>query len=253
MREILDFFRQPFDPSEVEFKIQYQPRNNPSKGLVVAFVDARAYQERLDDAVLKGIIDDWWAEYRLEDKILKRGGSEAGVEESVFYVVSCTLFLRKGADIYRRTDAGEGESLKAAYSDALKRAGVQFGIGRYLYRLTGFWVDIEKNRIPEREIERLRKSLPRPKDVPREIGPKPISEGANMAIEEASSSREVILNADKHISQLFEVLKAKGKTREGLLVLQEHMYKIGDPPDDIEKLRRVYQDLRDVLAGKKVV
>ena len=33
-----------------------------------------------------------------------------------------------------------GDRLKAAFSDALKRAAVKFGIGRYLYRLPQQWV-----------------------------------------------------------------------------------------------------------------
>jgi hypothetical protein len=36
-----------------------------------------------------------------------------------------------------------GDQLKAAYSDALKRAAVAFGIGRYLYRLPSQWVDYD--------------------------------------------------------------------------------------------------------------
>src|SRR6201988_2346453 len=33
--------------------------------------------------------------------------------------------------------------MKAAFSDALKRAAVKFGIGRYLYRLQAQWVDYD--------------------------------------------------------------------------------------------------------------
>jgi hypothetical protein len=35
----------------------------------------------------------------------------------------------------------EGDRRKAAFSDALKRAAVKFGIGRYLYRQKPQWVD----------------------------------------------------------------------------------------------------------------
>jgi hypothetical protein len=33
--------------------------------------------------------------------------------------------------------------MKAAFSDALKRAAVKFGVGRYLYRLPAQWVDYD--------------------------------------------------------------------------------------------------------------
>ena len=34
--------------------------------------------------------------------------------------------------------------MKAAFSDALKRAAVKLGVGRYLYRLGGQWVDYDE-------------------------------------------------------------------------------------------------------------
>jgi hypothetical protein len=36
-----------------------------------------------------------------------------------------------------------GDKRKAAFSDALKRAAVKFGIGRYLYNLAAVWVDYD--------------------------------------------------------------------------------------------------------------
>src|SRR5205823_3297906 len=36
-----------------------------------------------------------------------------------------------------------GDRMKAAFSDALKRAAVKFGVGRYLYRLPAQWVDYD--------------------------------------------------------------------------------------------------------------
>jgi hypothetical protein len=44
-----------------------------------------------------------------------------------------------------------GDRLKAAFSDALKRAAVKFGIGRYLYRLPSQWVDYDPQK---RQISR---------------------------------------------------------------------------------------------------
>jgi hypothetical protein len=39
-----------------------------------------------------------------------------------------------------------GDRLKAAFSDALKRAAVKFGVGRYLYRLPAQWVDYDPQK-----------------------------------------------------------------------------------------------------------
>jgi hypothetical protein len=43
-------------------------------------------------------------------------------------------------------DRAGGDRLKAAFSDALKRAAVKFGVGRYLYRLPSQWVDWDPQR-----------------------------------------------------------------------------------------------------------
>src|SRR5262249_13820499 len=64
--------------------------------------------------------------------------------------VMCRLRLKFGDQWITKTDVGSpseqpdsGDRLKAAVSDALKRAAVKFGIGRYLYRLSASWVDYD--------------------------------------------------------------------------------------------------------------
>jgi hypothetical protein len=54
-----------------------------------------------------------------------------------------------------------GDRLKAAFSDALKRAAVKFGVGRYLYRLPAQWVDYDaQKRRFARTPEMPRESTP---------------------------------------------------------------------------------------------
>jgi hypothetical protein len=67
--------------------------------------------------------------------------------------VVCRLKVRLGNDWITKMDVGapseqpdEGDRRKAAFSDALKRAAVKFGIGRYLYRLKDLWVDYDPQR-----------------------------------------------------------------------------------------------------------
>jgi hypothetical protein len=64
--------------------------------------------------------------------------------------VVCRLRLKIGGEWITKVDVGGpseqpdgGDRLKAAFSDALKRAAVKFGIGRYLYRLPQQWVDYD--------------------------------------------------------------------------------------------------------------
>jgi hypothetical protein len=102
--------------------------------MALAYVDARVIQDRLD-AVLG--IDGWQDDY----ECLPDGS------------VVCRLRLRMGGEWVTKVDVGGpseqpdgGDRMKAAFSDALKRAAVKFGLGRYLYRLPAQWVDYDPQR-----------------------------------------------------------------------------------------------------------
>src|SRR5262249_5433521 len=109
-----------FDSGEVRFKPQLVKGN---RAMAIAYIDARAIQDRLDEVLG---VENWQDEYTPLDD-----GS-----------VICKLRLKIGDEWVTKMDVGSpseqpdgGDRLKAAFSDALKRAAVKFGIGRYLYRL----------------------------------------------------------------------------------------------------------------------
>jgi hypothetical protein len=121
----------PFDPSEVKWKAQATREN---RALAVAYVDARVIQDRLDEVLGPA---NWQDEY----EFLEGGG------------VLCRLRLRIGGEWLTKVDVGgeseqpdEGDRRKAAVSDALKRAAVKWGLGRYLYRLPHQWVDYDPRK-----------------------------------------------------------------------------------------------------------
>lgn len=124
-------FLAPFDPKDVKWKPQSVKGN---RALAMAFIDARLVMDRLDEVV--GIAA-WHDAY----EIVPDGS------------VVCQLSVRIGGDWLTKTDVGSpseqpdgGDRLKAAFSDALKRAAVKFGIGRYLYRLPAQWADYDPVR-----------------------------------------------------------------------------------------------------------
>src|SRR5881392_2732665 len=117
---------EPFAVGEVKFKPAVVSGN---KALALAYVDARVIQDRLDDVLG---VEGWQDKYEC-----RPDGS-----------VVCRLRLRLGGEWVTKMDVGspseqpdEHDRLKAAFSDALKRAAVKFGIGRYLYRLPAIWCD----------------------------------------------------------------------------------------------------------------
>lgn len=118
----------PFDPKEVELKVQSTSKDR-KRGLVVAYVDARAVLDRLDEVVGPG---GWSDSYRLLADLKDESGRRVEV--------ACALTVLG----ITKEDVGEGDTLKAAYSDALKRAAVKFGVGRYLYRLPKVWADLDE-------------------------------------------------------------------------------------------------------------
>lgn len=111
-RDAAPHLRRPFTAEAVKFKVQaVWPQNRG--GLVVVYIDARQVIERLN-----AVIPDKW-----ETKYEQLPGSK---------VMICHLTIAG----LTRSDVGEaGNSPKAAYSFALKRAAVHFGIGVSLYAM----------------------------------------------------------------------------------------------------------------------
>jgi hypothetical protein len=143
----------PFDAPEVKFKPAVVSGN---RALALAYVDARVIQDRLDEVC--GVAG-WQDSYR----VLPDGA------------VVCRLRLRIGRQWVTKVDVGSpggqpdnGDRTKAAFSDALKRAAVKFGVGRYLYRLPGQWCDYDPHK---REFVRVPALPAWAVPAPRCIGP----------------------------------------------------------------------------------
>jgi hypothetical protein len=119
---------EPFDAGEVKWKPQTVKGN---RALAVCYIDARLVMDRLDEVFGVG---GWQDEYSQ----LPNGS------------VLCRLSVKIGGEWVAKTDVGseseqpdEHDRTKAAFSDALKRTAVKFGIGRYLYRLGHQWCDYD--------------------------------------------------------------------------------------------------------------
>ena len=168
----------PFDLADVRFKPQAVKGN---RALAIAYADVRAVMDRLDDVVGAG---NWQDDY------------EVLPDNSVV----CRLRVRLGGRWVRKTDVGSpseqpdsGDRLKAAFSDALKRAAVKFGIGRYLYRLPQQWADydpVKKQFVAPPKLPAwavgtaiARPAKPAGKEKPAEpVGPKPSTNEAKAGL-----------------------------------------------------------------------
>lgn len=142
--------KRPFSHEDVEWRIQ-NPTKDKSRGYAVAYVTARAIQNRLDEVVgpenWKPVFTPWHD--------VETGGKR-------IHSQLCTIRIYDGerGEWMEKTDGAEDtelEPVKGGLSDAMKRAAVQWGIGRYLYRLPSTLVAAENNgwRIAESELPRL--------------------------------------------------------------------------------------------------
>lgn len=131
-REHADLFAAlaaPFPMEALEWRVGATTREK-DKGMCLVYVTNRAIMERLDDAV--GPVN-WRPEF-----LLGRGKS-----------VLCGLWLRVGGEWIVKWDGAEEtdtEPVKGGISGAMKRAAVQWGIGRYLYELPDIWAPLEQGK-----------------------------------------------------------------------------------------------------------
>jgi hypothetical protein len=209
-----------FDPSEVKFKPAVVSGN---RALALAYVDARVIQDRLDDVLG---VSGWQDDY----ECLADGS------------VVCRLRLRLGDTWVTKVDVGGpseqpdgGDRLKAAFSDALKRAAVKFGIGRYLYRLPAQWVDYDPQkrqfaRPPALPASALPVKEPEPKKpaVPVPTKPAPTRPAATRKAAARAATNALPANGAELQRRLYDYdarLAAQGLCRQGDLV--KHVVQAG--------------------------
>lgn len=132
-RELCQRLAAPFDPDVIDWKPQTVKGD---RALAVAYIDARAVGSRLDEVL--GVFG--W-ETRFED------------HPSGSVICHLTVHDAESGRSVTKSDVGtpsdqpdKGDKLKAAYSDALKRAAVHFGVGRYLYQLPSQWCDYDSQK-----------------------------------------------------------------------------------------------------------
>ncbi len=143
----------PLPPEAVDFRIQGgNPFEKDGKPYVrvIAYIDARAVMDRLDAVVGPGNWSFDWQPLITSAQavtVVKGSLTVLGVPQS---------------------DVGAAGPTKAAVSDALKRAAVHFGVGRYLYDIEATWAQAKLDKagkitgIVPSEITRLRSMLPKP-------------------------------------------------------------------------------------------
>ena len=124
----------PFDKSEIKWRPARMLKDGTT-AIVLAYVDVRTVQDRLNTVMG---IDGW------QCKHISYGTKTI-----------CHLGLKFNNEwVWRSDGAGDTnfEADKGAISDSLKRAAVQFGVGRHLYDLPSVFVKTAKDKYGQAQI-----------------------------------------------------------------------------------------------------
>jgi len=127
--------KEPFAPEHIEWRVQQSGKQNDNQtgeikywALVLAYVTNRAIMDRLDEVFG---IDGWCNEYREAPG----GGILCGI-------------TALGITKYDGAEQTAIEAVKGGLSGSMKRAAVQWGIGRYLYDLDTNFVSLTQLKPP---------------------------------------------------------------------------------------------------------
>ena len=132
-KTIREELARPFAPEDLEWRIQVTTKDKTS-GLAIPYVTNRAIQDRLDEVVGP---ENWYNDYKPWHGNGKKDAQICGI--SIYF---------EGKGFITKWDGAEDsdiEPIKGGLSDSMKRAAVQWGIGRVLYKMTKpLWVKIEQ-------------------------------------------------------------------------------------------------------------
>lgn len=129
-QELCQALSAPFSSADIEWRVS-ATNQDKTRGLAVPYVTNRAIQNRLDHTVG---IDGWHNDF------VPWKGERAQLCGISIYFPDLQTWITK----WDGADDSDIESVKGGLSDSMKRAAVEWGVGRYLYGMTQVWVMIEQ-------------------------------------------------------------------------------------------------------------
>lgn len=186
---MLKALKNPFEPRFVKYRVGATSKDK-TKGIAVFYIDSREVQKRLDD--ICGI-DGWQTKFLPTDK-----------------GVVCELSIRMPDGTWiTKSDGGvyteKITPFKGGCSDALKRAAVQFGIGRYLYYIPNQWYPIDKYKQFSVQPQLPKWALPQPD----------LQDWEEVAIAEYDQARDIDL---EYLDQEEQNIRKKSEDRKAEII-----------------------------------
>lgn len=144
--KIFDELAKPFPEKAIHWRIGARTKDK-SKGIPLAYIDARDVMQRLDEVI---------GPFNWQDRYPFEGCCEIGIlnEDAGEWIWKSNGV---GKTIIRDEAREEEKTMKekGQYSDAFKRAAVLWGIGRYLYDLPNTWLPLDSGGYKFLETPRL--------------------------------------------------------------------------------------------------
>lgn len=140
--EIQKKLEAPFHPNQVLWRIGRKSKEK-NKAEVLAYIDARAIHERLNEVVG---CDNWKVEYTPVDLGMIEVKEKDTIVKKHIKGFICSLSIRIDGEWVTKQDGADvtdTEPFKGGLSGAFKRVAAVWGIGRYLYNLPPTWVEID--------------------------------------------------------------------------------------------------------------
>lgn len=131
-KELREKLEAKFPIKDIQFRIGARDATK-TKGIALAYIDARACMNRLDE-----VFASWSTEYK----------PLIGSDKVLGFICKLTCVDERG-NVYTREDGAnttDMEAIKGGISDAFKRACAAFGIGRYLYEFPDTWVPLKNEK-----------------------------------------------------------------------------------------------------------
>jgi len=191
----LQLLKDPFPESDIEWRVGSVSKDG-KKGTALAYLTNRAIMDRLDSAVGPELWKNDFREWK--------GGQLCGIS---IFINNEWITKWDGAD------DSKIEPTKGGLSDAMKRAAVQWGIGRYLYDLDTSWVALDewKHIITVPSLPKWALPVgaePKKKEAPEQA---PTKEQPKEAVKETPKSDNELIS-EKQVKELQDsILKKHGQ------------------------------------------
>ena len=151
MEDVLKALSKPFPASYIEWRPGATTRAK-DKALALAYVDPRAYHERLND-----VFGTSWS----SERDIKLTNDRIIITVSISVNWNDSEDTKKWLSLYRTGvgdasfNEGADTAVTKADAQAFKRACVEYGLGAYLYTWGNIWVEFENGRFTKSAVGNL--------------------------------------------------------------------------------------------------